>query len=177
MAGSYAHVHQLGFVVEDMKAAIREYGAIYKVKKWYRPVNSPQGELFYKGERFEDSGYEMAIGFSGKTEIELITTAAKENIYTGFLRENGPGLHHISFFVKDLDAAVREYEGLGFEVTQNGSINGKSMLTRFAYMTKPGRGYGNIVEFSEVSMGGMKVMRSPANMWFGVLTGNVEVIE
>lgn len=169
----FPRVHQLGFVVRDMERAMQEYGNIYRIKQWYRPVNEPQGKLYYRGQRFSDSGYDMRIGYCGSTEIELITTAAKENIYTTFLEECGEGLHHISFFVSDIDRYVDTYKNLGFEVIQNGTINGKSMCTRFAYLAIPGEHSTRIVEFSEVKAGKLALSRNRFNIRLGVLTGNL----
>lgn len=87
----YNRVHQLGFVVPDMEAAMDFYGAVYGVKRWYRPVNEPQGELFFEGRPFSDPGYDMAIGYCGKTEIELITVGKVDNLYSRYLAQNPAG--------------------------------------------------------------------------------------
>lgn len=171
----YSNVHQLGFIVKDMAQAMEKYGKIYKITKWYGVVNQPKGKLFYKGEEFTDEGYDMRLGYCGKTEIELITTSAAKNIYTDFLDACGEGLHHISFFVKDINKAIAEYEQQGFEVVQNGTINGKSMVSKFAYMRQKGdEGFTNIVEVCSVSTkGGISLTRNKNNIGLGVLTGDL----
>ncbi|MEA4912268.1 MAG: VOC family protein [Oscillospiraceae bacterium] len=169
----FSNVHQLGFVVEDLQEAMKEYGARYRVKRWYGVVNEPQGALFYKGKPFADSGYAMAIGYCGRTEIELITTAAQENIYTEFLRAHGPGLHHVSFFVRDIDAWVPQYEALGYEVVQNGVTNGKTMKARFAYMRRTDQPNGDIIEFCDVHAGRLPLTRTRWNIALGALTGDL----
>lgn len=171
----YSNVHQLGFIVKDMEKAMDYYGKIYHIKKWYGVVNEPQGKLYYKGKEFSDDGYDMRLGYCGKTEIELITTNAEENIYTEFLKKCGEGLHHISFFVKDVKKSIAEYEQLGFEVVQNGTINGKSMISEFAYMRQKGdEGFENIVEVCSVkTKGGLSMTRKSWNIGFGVVTGDL----
>ena len=47
MKMKFKRVHQLGYVVEDMEKAMDEYGKIYGIKKWYRAVNNPVGQLYY----------------------------------------------------------------------------------------------------------------------------------
>ena len=154
----YNRVHQLGFVVPDMEAAMDFYGAVYGVKRWYRPVNEPQGELFFEGRPFSDPGYDMAIGYCGKTEIELITVGKVDNLYSRYLAQNpAGGLHHISFFVRNLDAWVEEYKAKGFRVTQNGLVNGKRSKCRFAYMTRPAEGLSCIVEGAELRLGRLRL--------------------
>lgn len=170
----YRAVNQLGFVVPDMKEGMKKYGEIYGIRKWYRPTNDPHGELFFEGKPFEDERYDMAIGYCGKTEIELITVGDVDNLYSRFLRQTpSGGLHHVSFFVKDLDEWVEEYKALGFTVTQNGLVNGKKTKCRFAYMTRPGEDLGCIVEGAELKLGKLRLSgRGPFSFWLGLLTGD-----
>lgn len=172
---SYGRVHQIGFVVEDMKKAMKEYGDIYHIKQWFRAVNQPPGKIFYKGKEIEDKGFDAMIGYCGKTEIELITTSCKENIYSTFLREQGPGLHHICFFVNDIDKSIREYEAQGFEVLQHGEMVGKTTVSRYVYLVKPGEKFSRIVELGQTKLfGKFTMMRSYLGMWLGVLTGDAQ---
>ncbi len=172
----YPRIHQLGFVVEDLEKAMPEYSRMYNVRTWYRAVNEMKEGMYYKGKAIRDDGFDLVIGYCGNTEIELIVSAAKENIYVNFLRENGPGLHHISYFVSDLDKAIREYQDMGFEVIQNGSLGNKSVVTRYAYLKKPGSRYGNIVELQQTRMyDRLTVCRTGFLTWLGTLTGGAEV--
>ncbi len=170
----YRMVNQLGFVVPDMEEGMDKYGQVYGIKKWYRPTNDPHGELFFEGEPFEDERYDMAIGYCGRTEIELITAGDVDNIYTRYLEKNpAGGLHHISFFVRDLDGWVKEYEAMGFRKTQYGTVNGKRSKCRFAYMTRPGDGLGCIVEGAELTLGKLRLPgRGPFSFILGLLTGD-----
>lgn len=174
----YPFVHQLGFVVDDMEKAMAEYGKIYGIKKWYRAAKRGDDEMLYRGERIYDPGFDLVMGYCGRTEIELITTAAKSSLYADFLQEREPGLHHISFFVNDLEKHVRQMQSLGFEVVQNGFMRGKTARTDYAYMARYGEGYGRIVEFSSSKLfGRIPLIRGHFNMWAAVLTGNAELIK
>lgn len=148
----YLYVHQLGFVVDDMEKAMEEYGRLYHVKKWYRAGRKADDPMYYKGEKITDPGFDLIIGYCGLTEIELITTSAARSMYADFLREGHIGFNHVSFFVNDLDAAVKEYQSYGFEVIQSGSMNGKTERTDYAYMAIPGEGYSRIIEFSSTKI-------------------------
>ncbi|MBR3358419.1 MAG: VOC family protein [Solobacterium sp.] len=173
---NYSHVHQLGFVVRDMEKAMEEYGKIYHIKTWYRAGKRLDDEMYYMGKRIADPGFDLIVGYCGNTEIELITTTADEGLYAAFLKEGREGLHHVSFFVNDLAAAVKEYEGYGFQVVQNGYMTGKTERTYYAYMARPGEGAGRIIEFSStVFFGRLPLQRNRRNMFAGVLTGNAEV--
>lgn len=174
----YPFVHQIGFVVKDMEKAMEEYGRIYHIKTWYRAGKRPDDEMYYMGKRIRDPGFDLIVGYCGNTEIELITTAAEESLYANFLKAGREGLHHISFFVNDLDAAIAEYKGYGFEVVQNGFMTGKTERTDYAYMAKPGEEFGRIVEFSSTKFfGKIPLQRGSRNMFAGVLTGNAEIVK
>lgn len=174
----YPFVHQLGFVVDDMEKAMAEYGKIYGIKKWYRAGKRSDDEMYYKGERIYDPGFDLVMGYCGKTAIELITTSAQSSLYADFLKQREQGLHHISFFVKDLEKHVRYMQSLGFEVVQNGFMSGRTVRTDYAYMARPGEGYGRIVEFSSSKLfGRIPLVRGHLNIWAAALTGNAELIK
>jgi hypothetical protein len=174
----YPRVHQLGFVVDNMQKAMEEYGQIYHIKKWYRAGRTPDDDMYYMGEKIKDEGFDLIIGYCGVTEIELITTKAKKSLYANFLHEQGPGLHHISFFCTNLKKCLNEYRKLGFEVVQNGYLQGKTIRTEYAYLVKPGEKYSRIVEFSASKMFGIiPIIRSRWNVWMGLLTGDAERIK
>jgi hypothetical protein len=120
----------------------------------------------------------VVIGYSGNLEIELITSTAEENIYVNFLRENGPGLHHINYFVSNLDKAVQDYQDIGFELVQNGTMGNKSVVTRYAYLRPPNSRYGNIVELQQTRMFDIfTIYRNSFLTWAGTLMGGAERIK
>lgn len=171
---SYPYVHQIGFVVENMDKAMEEYGKVYRIKKWYRTPCKPDDDMFFHGKRIVDPGFQLNVGYCGRTEIELITTSATESLYANFLREHGPGLHHISFFTTHLEKSVKEFEAMGFEVVQNGFMTGKDVVTDYAYMAKPDEGYSRIIEFSSSKMYGLfRINRGKNTAWLAALTGNM----
>ena len=107
-----------------------------------------------------------------------LTSTAEENIYVDFLRENGPGLHHVSYFVSNLDEAVKDYQSIGFELVQNGTMGNKSVVTRYAYLRPPNSRYGNIIELQQTRMFDIfTVYRNSFLTWAGTLTGGAERIK
>jgi hypothetical protein len=57
----------------------------------------------------------------GAVELELIQPIEGESIYFDFLREHGPGLHHIRFNIPELQPIVDYLTQNKFEVSQMGS--------------------------------------------------------
>jgi methylmalonyl-CoA/ethylmalonyl-CoA epimerase len=71
-------------------------------------------------EREEHSGdpFEWALyRFENGCDLELIYPTSEESSFlTEFLQENGPGLHHLTLAVANMDAAVERVEAAGFSV-------------------------------------------------------------
>ena len=89
----------LGIVVEDLEKAVKLYEEQLGIGPWkiddareffnQMDVNGGRG-LNIKTAMFQDDGY----------EIELVMPAG-EGIYADWLREKGPGLHHVKFETPD----------------------------------------------------------------------------
>lgn len=76
------------------------------------------------GGEFLDGGDNVRMVFRwvqyrlpGKAKIEFIQPLAGNDWLVRHLERKGEGLHHITFKVGDLDAAVRRAESLGFDTT------------------------------------------------------------
>lgn len=76
------------------------------------------------GQRF-DSGYEEDTDFHwvqydlphwGRLELIRTDSRDSEHFINRFIRDRGEGLHHLTFKVKDLHAAARMAEQLGFTI-------------------------------------------------------------
>jgi len=174
----YPRIHQLGFIVENMEQAIRDYSKIYHIKRWYHAANDMKDQTYYKGKKIKDDGFDVVIGYSGSLEIELIASTAEDNIYVNFLRENGPGLHHVSYFVSNLDQAIKDYQDIGFELVQSCTMGNWSVVTRVAYLRPPKSRYGNIVEVQQTKMfDKITVYRNPFLTWAGTFMGGAKRIK
>ena len=55
----------------------------------------------------------------GEFEIEFIQPIS-ESLHMDFLKSKGEGLHHLAFFVDDLDGAIDKLTKQGLTVTQSG---------------------------------------------------------
>jgi len=67
-----------------------------------------------------------------------------QTIHAKFLKEKGGGLHHIGFFVRDLDEKLRIAEERGMKVIESGEIAG----VRYAYLDTE-KDIGITLEFIE----------------------------
>jgi methylmalonyl-CoA/ethylmalonyl-CoA epimerase len=67
--------------------------------------------------RFSGSGptFKLRFGYGlmGVSAVELIQPLEGETIYAQYLRERGPGIHHLGFLVRDLAASKQQLESDG----------------------------------------------------------------
>jgi len=95
----------------------------------------------------EQEGGKLKIGLTnlGEVQLELIQVVEGETIHADFLRRKGGGLHHIGFFVKDLDEKLRIAREKGINVVERGEIAG----VRYAYLDTE-KDVGITLEFIQV---------------------------
>ena len=65
--------------------------------------------------RFRWAQYDFGRGAS---RLELIEPEAENTFLTRFLDEHGPGLHHVTLEVADIDAVIEALEAAGFDVVE-----------------------------------------------------------
>lgn len=139
---------QIAWVTLDMDATETALTGLLGVRKWVRipDVHFAPQTCSYRGKP-ADFVASISLSYLGDMQLELITPVRGENIYSDFLRESGPGLHHICIEAQTperFDAAVREAAEQGAGVVQRGLMPGG---LHFAYVSAPEAG----VPFVEIA--------------------------
>lgn len=96
---------------------------------------------------FESMGVRIAFLRAGSTELELLEPTSADSPVGRFLEKRGEGMHHLSFLVSDLEAALREAEAAGMELIDRSPREG-SHQTRIAFLS-PKSLTGVLVELCE----------------------------
>lgn len=76
------------------------------------------GLLGLELDRVEDlpgPGLRAAIGTLGGQTMELLAPTRKETPLTRFLERRGPGIHHLAYYVADIDACIQWLVEAGLE--------------------------------------------------------------
>ena len=121
-------VEQLGFVFRDIEKQAKIFETLFNVPKFaILPENTEI--VKYRGKDVEMTN-KIAISRQFNTQIELIQHISGESIYKEFLDKGREGLHHISFFIENIEAYIEFFEKQGFEVINSGSI-GKQVYAYF----------------------------------------------
>ncbi|MEV0248601.1 VOC family protein [Nocardia sp. NPDC050712] len=138
-------IFQLCWVVADLAAATREFGALYGVQQWLTLPDVRFGpELCELRGAPAEYTISVALGYAGGQQLELIEPRAGVSLYSEHLERVGPGLHHVAWVPEDFDAALTE---AGSRVVARGAFEGAGM--EFAYLE--GGPLGSYVELMRLS--------------------------
>jgi methylmalonyl-CoA/ethylmalonyl-CoA epimerase len=88
---------------------------------------------------------------AGESSIELLEPTSEDSPVARFLMKRGPGIHHICFAVRDIEAAVRDLAGKGFRLLNARpapGAHGKKIV-----FLHPDSGHGVLIELSEDAAG------------------------
>lgn len=120
---------QIGLVVEDAEATARSYQELLGVGDWnVNEVDTAGGvgsDFRLRGKLIEAKAKVVWSTFLG-VELELIEPQDETSVYAEFLRERGPGIHHVMLGTADHEAARRTLTSRGLSVLAEGELGGGS---------------------------------------------------
>ncbi|MEM0215147.1 MAG: VOC family protein [Archaeoglobaceae archaeon] len=125
-------IDQIGVVTRDIDKLTRFFREKFGVDFVIFETQQQKGRL------------KIALTNLGEVQLELIQVLEGETIHAEFLKRKGEGLHHIGFFVKNLDEKLRITKENGMEVVEQGEIAG----VRYAYLDTE-KDIGLTLEFIE----------------------------
>ena len=127
------NIDQVGIVVRDLHTMAENLYRIlgigpFRIFEW--PIDGIDPESTYHG---EPEHYRLLLGFArqGATQVELIEPLEGQNIWSDFLDDHGPGLHHFRLVVSDFDEQVRALEKAGIKKIASGT--GAHIGSKWAY--------------------------------------------
>jgi catechol 2,3-dioxygenase-like lactoylglutathione lyase family enzyme len=121
---------QVGYVVCDLDSAIEWFRRTLEVAAFHRFDGIALGAgCRYRGQP-ADSCMDLAIGYLGDVQVEIIAPRSGPSIYAEFLSAHDQGLHHLGFSVSDFAAAVARLHAAGLEPIADGRL---ASGTEFAY--------------------------------------------
>lgn len=133
---------QIAWVTTDLDATEVALSTLLGVRKWVRlpDVHFGPDTCTYRGQP-ADFVASISLSYARDMQLELIEPVrGGPNIYSDFLRERGPGLHHLCIEVPDLDAfddALAAATAGGAHIAAQGVMPGGM---RFAYVSDPDAG-------------------------------------
>ncbi|MFH1640228.1 MAG: VOC family protein [Chloroflexota bacterium] len=112
---------QVGIVVKDAETVAKAYWNILGIGPWN--IYSWEEPLVYDHKYHGKPTWiraKVAQAQVGALQLELYQPVEGDSIYGDFLKERGEGLHHISFFVDNVDETAEELVKEGFTSLESG---------------------------------------------------------
>jgi hypothetical protein len=128
-----ATIRQICLVVRDLDQAMGQWSAL-GIGPWRVHDLGPNWvrEMTFRGQP-QRTAVKFAAAHSGPLNVELIEPSDEPNVYTEHLDVHGEGLHHLGYFVDDIDKAIEEMRSLGYDVVQSGRGLGVDGDGAYAY--------------------------------------------
>jgi len=121
----FSDVVQIGIVVQSAEGTARQYMELLGVTDWhFNEVDTEKG----KGANFRTRGEPIKaralIAWTqlGNVELELIEPRDEDSVYAEFLRDKGPGIHHVMFAAADYESCLDRMQKNGFETLASGEL-------------------------------------------------------
>ena len=116
-------INQVAIAVRDIEETVENYWRIlgigpWEIRDWEYPIVY---DRTYKGKPAW-AREKLAHAFIGNVDLELVQYIDGESTYKDWINEHGEGLHHLRFFVDDVDKAAETFNELGFSSLQSGRI-------------------------------------------------------
>ena len=104
---------QVGIIVDNVDAFVKRYDNDFGIGPWDVIEFTPalMSGMTVDG-KVQDIRMKIAFCRSFGTELELIQPIS-ESIYMDWLRQHGPGLHHVAFVLNDYDTIMSDLQAKG----------------------------------------------------------------
>lgn len=120
MSTYFGEIRQVGYVVRDIRAAMRDWIETFGVGPWYFSEKVMFRTFRYKGTPYPIE-IALAMANSGGLQIELIQQLNDvPSMYVDFLERNGPGLQHVSSWPDDYGGVRSRALARGLKIAQDG---------------------------------------------------------
>jgi hypothetical protein len=126
----FRSVVQIGIVVSDVNKAIEGFRDLLHVNTWninHVDTAIGKGSNFHKNGKPIQTRAKIAWVNIGNVELELIEPQDHHSLYSDFLREHGPGIHHIMFGTTDYGRCLDHMDKQNVATIGGGELQG----TRF----------------------------------------------
>jgi methylmalonyl-CoA/ethylmalonyl-CoA epimerase len=99
----FTAVDHIGFAVRDLDEAVAFYSRTFDISEWER-IAMPERHMH------------AAVTRIGDMLLELIAPTSDEASFAKFLRERGPGMHHVGYRVDDIAVTLAQARQRGIQL-------------------------------------------------------------
>ena len=122
---SNRNVAQVAIIVRDIEKARESWAKTLGVKTPEVSIaeGHPSRPTKYKGKP-SDAKAKLAFFAMDNLQIELIEPMGGQSTWQEFLDKNGEGIHHIAFWVKDINGMEKRFQLQGMPTVMSGGWDG-----------------------------------------------------
>lgn len=147
MSRFFGEIRQLGYVVDDIEAAMQYWSQTLGVGPWFYNPRVPIEHYQYKGQSFEPHN-SVALANSGFIQVELIQTRNDvPSMYRDFQQAGNTGLQHVAYWTQNYDYDLEQLLARGFKPVMGGEVGQNGRFIYFDTEYHP----GTVIELSEVA--------------------------
>ncbi|NYT38672.1 VOC family protein [Allopusillimonas soli] len=147
MSRFFGEIRQLGYVVEDIEAAMDYWSRSLGVGPWYYNPKVPIRNYSYRGASYAPHN-SVALANSGPLQVELIQTRNDvPSMYRDFQRAGHTGLQHVAYWTQQYDDDLERLMRQGFKPVMSGEVGENGRFVYFDTEYHP----GTVIELSEVA--------------------------
>jgi methylmalonyl-CoA/ethylmalonyl-CoA epimerase len=120
-------VCQIAIVVRDMEKTLDQYVKAFGLETRPTPMLTgpyEESHAVYRGQPMKDARAKLAFIPMGQVQLEIIEPLEGASIWMEHLEKHGDGIHHVAFFVPDMDKTVANLEACGLPEVQKGDYPG-----------------------------------------------------
>jgi methylmalonyl-CoA/ethylmalonyl-CoA epimerase len=96
-------IHHLGVAVRDLEEAFDTYSRLFGAELEHRDT-------------LEEQGVDAVALRLGDSRVELLGARGEDTPVGRFLTKRGPGMHHVAYWVDDIEAALADLAGAGAQL-------------------------------------------------------------
>jgi methylmalonyl-CoA/ethylmalonyl-CoA epimerase len=120
-------IDHIGIAVDDLDAAIALYEQRFGMALVHREIA-------------EGPGLELVLLEIGESHVELLAPVRDDAMISGYLAEHGPGLHHVAYVTRDIEAEMARLADEGMRLIDTEPRTGVRG-SRIAFLEPDGTGH------------------------------------
>ncbi len=158
------HLYQISYLTWDMDATQEWFKRVLGVRHFgtFDTFLGPDYNFKMRGKTHPGIAIKVAmakVGARGEYELEIIQPEKGDNIYSEFLNQYGPGLHHVAYVVPDFEQAAAPVRAAGMQPLIEFENNG----SKGAYfdLRPAGGSVIEVVEYSKETFDGLEALKTP----------------
>lgn len=160
------NLRQVAYVVKDLDEALDYWTRVMKAGPFYKLEHAPLTNKLYRGAT-TDVDIDLAIGYSGELQIELIQQNNDvPSVFKEFLDTGRTGIHHIGLMPEDYSATLTHYVDLGHGPAFEADFGG-AKLTYIDTLDSLGH-FIELWDDHDNFKGLFEMIKAEANAWDGI---------